>query len=181
MKISSMSVVALSLMLVLTACDKKSEKSSAEHSEHSDHADAAISADDAENCEAMPFKMGLHGDLTGYTKSAQGLFHVKVEWSNPLTAGTLTNKATVTFVNDHAEPLPLKLSSFKLFMPAMGHGSGKTDQLIVTQDEANAHIWSLDQIYFSMGGAAGEWVVDIQGGACGASDKVRVVIPAEVQ
>jgi hypothetical protein len=129
----------------------------------------------------MPIKTSLHGDLTGYTKSAQGLFHAKVEWSSPLTAGTLVNQATITFVNDHAEPLPLKLSSFKLFMPAMGHGSGKADQLIVTQDEANAHVWSLDRIYFSMAGAAGEWVADIEGGACGSSDKVRVVIPVVVK
>lgn len=178
MNSSAMYALALTFMLALSACDKTSEKSS---HQHIDQADAAISTDDAETCAAMPFKMGLHGDLTAYTRSARGLFHVKVEWSSPLTAGSLGNQATITFVNEHAEPLPLKLVSFKLFMPAMGHGSGKTDQLIVTKDEAKAHVWSLDQIYFSMPAAAGEWVADIEGGACGSSDKVRVVIPVMVQ
>jgi hypothetical protein len=165
------------MSLALVACDSKSEKSS----DHDEHADAAVHADEAAACPAAAESMGLHGDLTGYTPSTDGKFHVKVEWSSPLKAASLDNKATVSFVNEHAEALPLTLQSFKLFMPAMGHGSSKSEQIVLTQHAEHAHMWSVEQIYFSMGGAAGDWVVDIEAGGCGALDKARVLIPVEVQ
>lgn len=162
--------------LIALGCDSKKEESST----HDDHADAAIqSADPA--CVGTHEHMGIHGDLTGYTASAAGTFHVKIEWSAPLKAGSLDNKATVTFVNEHAEALPLKLNAFKLFMPSMGHGSSKSDQMVLTQDKEKTNVWSVANIYFSMGGASGDWVVDVEAGGCGSSDKARVSIPAEVQ
>lgn len=162
--------------LIAFGCDsKKDEKSS-----HDEHADAAIQSEDP-TCAASHDSMGIHGDLTGYTASAAGSFHVKIEWSAPLKAASLDNKATVTFVNEHAEALPLKLSSFKLFMPSMGHGSSKSDQMVLTQDKDNTNVWTVEKIYFSMGGAAGDWVVDVEAGGCGSSDKARVAIPVEVQ
>lgn len=176
MKLFSFGAVCF-MSLVLVACDSKSEKSS----DHEGHADAAMSADEAAACAAPGEGMGLHGDLSGFTASADGQFHVKVEWSSPLKAASLENKATVSFVDEHAEALPLTLKSFKLFMPSMGHGSGKSDQMVLTQHAEHAHMWSVEQIYFSMGGAAGDWVVDIEAGGCGALDKARVVIPVEVQ
>jgi hypothetical protein len=172
-------VQVLSMALALVACDSNSKKSS--ESDHEGHADAAMSAEESAACAAHHEGMGLHGDLSGYTMSAQGHFHVKVAWSSPLQANSLENKATVSFVNEHAEALPLKLSSFKLFMPAMGHGSNKSDQMVLTQDPEQKHVWTVEQIHFSMGGGAGEWVVDIEGSGCGVSDKARVVIPLEVQ
>lgn len=176
MKLFSLNAVLFASM-ALVACDSKKEEST----ELEGHADAAVISEDSGACSAHGDSMGMHGDLTGYSMSAEGKFHVKVEWSSPLTASTLDNKATVSFVNEHAEPLPMKLTSFKLFMPAMGHGSGKVDQMVLTQDAEHSHIWSVERIYFSMGGAAGDWVVDIEGSACGAGDKARVVIPVEVQ
>ena len=38
------------------------------------------------------------------------------------------------------------------------------------------HAWKVDQIYFSMGGSPGDWVMDIEAGMCGASDTIRVPI-----
>jgi hypothetical protein len=162
--------------MIALGCDSKKDESSA----HEEHADAAIQSDDT-TCMGTHQHMGLHGDLTGYTASASEAFHVKIEWSAPLKAGSLENKATVTFVNEHAEALPLTLTSFKLFMPSMGHGSSKGDQLVLTQDKDNTNVWSVSNIYFSMGGAAGDWVVDVEAGGCGSSDKARVAIPVEVQ
>jgi len=165
--------------LIALGCDSKKEENSA-HADHADHEDAAIQSDDT-SCMGTHEHMGLHGDLTGYTASASGTFHVKVEWTAPLKAGSLDNKATVTFVNEHAEALPLKLMSFKLFMPSMGHGSSKADQMVLTQDKEKTNVWSVANVYFSMGGAAGDWVVDVEAGGCGSSDKARVSIAAEVQ
>lgn len=180
MKLISCSAV-LFMSLSFIACDSKKEKNSEQHtSEHEDHADAAIQAEDS-SCAASGEHMGIHGDLTGYTESATGKFHVKIEWSSPLKAASLDNKATVSFVNEHAEPLPLKLTGFKLFMPAMGHGSSKGDQMVLTQDAVETHKWTVEKINFSMGGGAGEWVVDVEAGGCGVSDKARVTIPVEVQ
>jgi hypothetical protein len=170
---------ALCVTLALVACDQDNKKSS--ESEHESHADAAVSGEESADCGASHGSMGLHGDLSGYTMSAEGRFHVKVEWSSPLRAMSLENKATVSFVNEHAEALPMKLTAFKLFMPAMGHGSNKSDQMVLSQDPEQSHVWKVEQIHFSMGGGAGDWVVDIEGSACGVSDKARVVIPAEVQ
>ncbi|HET9239142.1 MAG TPA: hypothetical protein VFO10_17920 [Oligoflexus sp.] len=162
--------------LIALGCDSKKDESS----KHDDHADAAVQADDP-TCAATHEHMGLHGDLSGFTASAAGAFHVKIEWNAPLKASSLENKATVTFVDEHAEALPLKLTGFKLFMPSMGHGSSKADQMVLTQDKDNANVWSVAGIYFSMGGAAGDWVVDVEAGGCGSSDKARVSIPVEVQ
>lgn len=176
MKLYALST-AIFVSLALVACDSKSEKSA----QHEDHADAAVISETTEDCAAQGGSMGIHGDVSAYTKSPTGLFHVKVEWSSPLTAGTLDNKATVSFVDEHAHELPVKLKSFKLFMPAMGHGSGKSDQMVLTQDAVQTNVWTVDKVYFSMGGGAGEWVVDVEGSSCGVSDKARVIIPLEVQ
>ncbi|HYX36222.1 MAG TPA: hypothetical protein VE954_24225 [Oligoflexus sp.] len=176
MKLSSLSAVLL-CTLAVTACDKKSEKTE----EQSTPVEAAIIADDPNACAVMSEAAALHGSLEGFSASEQQKFHVKFDWSSPLVSGTKGNSATVTFKDHHAHAVALKISSFKLFMPAMGHGSSQGDQMVMTQDATNTNVWTVDQIYFSMGGAAGEWVVDIEAGACGVTDKVRMAIPVEVQ
>jgi hypothetical protein len=175
MKLHSCTAFIFVSLLAFACESKKDEKET-----HEDHADAAVQAEDP-SCMATHEHMSIHGDLTGFTASASGSFHVKIDWSAPLKAASLDNKATVTFVNEHAESLPLKLTSFRLFMPSMGHGSGKGDQMVLTQDKDKANVWSVENIYFSMGGAAGDWVVDVEAGGCGSSDKARVAIPVEVQ
>ncbi|MDQ3231402.1 MAG: hypothetical protein M3Q07_06235 [Pseudobdellovibrionaceae bacterium] len=188
MKLSSLSAVLL-CTLAITACDKKSEKTE----EQSAPVEASIIADDPNACAimseaaalvgsaALDGSAALHGSLEGFSASEQQKFHVKIDWSSPLVSGSKGNSATVTFKDHHAHAVALKISSFKLFMPAMGHGSSQGDQMVMTQDATNTNVWTVDQIYFSMGGGAGEWVVDIEAGACGVTDKVRVAIPVEVQ
>src|SRR4051812_42117686 len=118
------SYIALSfLVIAASACAKKSDSSS--HDESA--ADAALSDDDPEACTEMAEALSLHGDIEGYTASANSKFHVKVDWASPLVAGEASNSATVTFLSHHGEPLALRLSSFQLFMTAMGHGSAKAD------------------------------------------------------
>src|SRR5688572_29993550 len=131
MKLSYIS--ASCLILALSACSKKS---SSDH-DNTDHADAVASGDDAAACAEMSGTMGLHGDIEGYTDSEGGKFHVKVDWSSPLVSGELTNSAKVTFLNHQGAPIALTLSSFKLFMPAMGHGTIKTDKLVFARETDN--------------------------------------------
>ncbi len=176
MKLYSVNAI-LCVSLVLAACNSKKDKT-AEHTEHSEH---AVVTEETDACSSQGESMGIHGDLTAYTKSAQGLFHVKIDWSSPLTSSSATNVATLNFVDEHAHELPVKLVSFKLFMPAMGHGTTKADQMVMTQDAIQPNIWTVDKVNFSMGGAAGEWVVDVEGSRCGQTDKARVIIPVEVQ
>jgi hypothetical protein len=172
---ASMSVICL--VLGTASCAKKSDSTAGA----GDHADAAVSVDDPAACAAMQ-EVALHGaPEEGFTASEGSKFQVKVEWSSPLVSGELNNSAKVTFLSHHGEPLALTLASFKLFMPAMGHGTIKADKLVFKQDTSSKNVWDVSQIYFSMGGGANEWVVDVEGSACGVSDKARVLIPAEVQ
>lgn len=164
------------LVLALVACEKSSDKKS-----DGNQGEAAVTTDDPAVCSELQ-ELALHEvEIEGYTDSEGGKFKVKVDWPNPLIAGDLNNKATVTFLNHHGEAFALNLVSFKLFMPSMGHGTIKSDKLVFTQNQSEKNIWDVDQIYFSMGGMADEWVVDVEAGACGITDKARVSIPVEVQ
>lgn len=155
--ISYKSIVSLLLGLSLLGCDNENDQ-------------AAVSPDQTtiEN--------------TSFTSSEQAIFKVAVSWTQPLTAGSLNNKATLSFRDAQDQPLPVVLSGFKLFMPAMGHGTIKADQLVMTPNADDSSRWTVDQIYFSMGGAKGEWVVDVTAQPIDGrgSDKVRVAIDQEV-
>jgi len=109
-------------------------------------------------------------------RSKLGRFHVSLEWSENLIAGELSNHARIQFLDLNHQPIPLTLISFELFMPSMNHGTIKLDKLIFTQNPDSRHAWKVDQIYFSMPGNSGEWVVDSKAGICGASDTIRVPI-----
>jgi hypothetical protein len=113
-------------------------------------------------------------------QSMLGRFYTTLEWSDQLVAGELTNRALVKFYDANQQPIPLKLMSFKLFMPSMNHGTIKLDKLVTSQDSKIPNQWLVTQIYFSMGGKKSEWVVDIEAGICGESDKIRVSIEQEV-
>lgn len=112
--------------------------------------------------------------------SPNRLFLASVNWSTPLVAGSLNNTAEVSFWGPDLHKKAAVIKSFKLFMPAMGHGSIKTDQMQFSQDPANAALWKVSKIYFSMPGGPGEWVVDIEAEVGGQTDKVRIAIPHEV-
>lgn len=114
------------------------------------------------------------------TPSEKGLFLVKVDWQNDvLTAGTFDNSALVHFNNAAGEHVGATLKSFKLFMVSMGHGSIKENEMIFSQmDEAH---WKVDSIYFSMGGPASSWAVDVEAEVNGQTDKARVIIGQEVK
>lgn len=113
-------------------------------------------------------------------RSMLGRFQVAVEWSKVLTAAELNNEARLRFFDSMLKPIPLQLKSFKLFMPSMNHGSIKLDKLIFTQNPEALNEWQVAQIYFSMGGNVGEWVVDIEAGLCGETDRIRVSIEQAV-
>ncbi len=110
-----------------------------------------------------------------------GAFKVSLAWSTDLASGTLANSAEVRFSDANDQALAAQLEGFALFMPAMGHGTIKASELRFTQDPKDLAHWSVSQIWFSMGGSANEWVVDVTASAQGQSEKVRVPIPYEVQ
>ena len=169
---------AMSLILIFAlslACSKKSSDKASPGASMS----AQIS-DDPVFCSEYT-QTQVHQAKEGFTSSAAQAFQAKVDWSSPLIAGELNNGATLSFLSSNGKPAPLALNSFKLFMPAMGHGSIKADKMLFTQQADAKNIWSVSQIYFSMGGAAGEWLVEIEASACGISDKARVIIEQEVQ
>jgi hypothetical protein len=163
--------------LTVLGCSGKSSKDSATEPSI---AAAPVSVDSAICSELMELH-GAEEAQPGYTFSETKVFQVRIDWSSPLVAGELNNSARLKFLQKHGEAMPLSLNSFKLFMPAMGHGSIKTDKLILTQDLEDTSSWKVQQIYFSMPGGAGDWVVDLAVSACGISDKFRVVIPGEVK
>jgi len=171
-----LSVIGFSMILTLAACDNKSSDNKAEGQTQ----DAAPVIDDPALCQALA-DAHEHEAPEGYTASPKHTFYVKLDWSSPLLAGELNNSASVTFISGHGDPLPMNLKSFKLFMPSMGHGTIKADKLVFTQNATAKNIWNVGQVYFSMGGGPGEWVVDVEATACGYTDTARVVIAQEVQ
>jgi hypothetical protein len=118
--------------------------------------------------------------VDGFTASAEQLFLVKIDWSLPLVAVTQPNQAKVSFIGPQGQAAPLTLSSFQLFMPSMGHGSIKTKLMKMSQDPKAPYTWQIDSVYFSMGGSAGEWVVDLEASACDRTDRARVIIPLPI-
>ncbi len=112
--------------------------------------------------------------------SQNGVFRAQIDWSPALEAGTLANSATLRVLDAQGQKTAASLKSFKLFMPAMGHGSIKTDKLTFQPSADDPGLWTITNIYFSMGGAAGEWVVDLEVELNGQLDKVRLSVDHEV-
>jgi hypothetical protein len=164
----------LVLALSLSACGSNDSKKSDSQSTRDD------AAADTEHQDGH----GL-GDEGHAPKSAvlseRGVFLVSIEWSEGLEAGTLANQATLTLWDPTLHKVSGTLKSFKLYMPSMGHGSIKTGEMKFVQDLTDPAVWSVSNIYFSMGGGTGSWVVDLEAEVGGQSDKVRVVIPYEVR
>lgn len=117
--------------------------------------------------------------IEGKTSSDNNLFLVEVVWQNQsLNAGTLENTAVVHITNSSGESIQANLKSFKLFMVSMGHGSIKEDEMVLSQLSNGS--WRVDNIYFSMGGPANSWAVDIEAESDGQTDNARVLITQEV-
>ncbi len=164
---------------ILGACDANDNESKAEEPQEI----VAAAVDQASvDQRKTGHEIGDEGHAPlGSVLSPNGVFLANVSWSANLVAGSLENQATVKFFEPHLHKAPAILKSFKLFMPAMGHGSIKTDQMVFTQDPADPSTWTVSKIYFSMPGGSGEWVVDIEAELAGKTDKVRISIPAEVK
>ena len=112
------------------------------------------------------------------TASEQGAFRVSIEWSQPITAGTLENTATLHFYDAKGADLSVQLTRYRLYMISMGHGSIKEKDMVFT-DLGNG-AWKVENIFFSMGGPASSWVVDVEADVAGQADKARVSIDYEV-
>ena len=112
--------------------------------------------------------------------SEGGLYRVKIEWQNPLVAGTLSNSAKVVFYDAYGAPKAVQLLSFKPYMVSMGHGSLRGSKLIMKQSPGDESLWNVDNVFFSMPGQAAEWAIDIEGASGEDKDRVRVLIPAAI-
>lgn len=114
------------------------------------------------------------------TPSENNLFLADVVWENEsLYAGSLENSAVVHITNISGEYIQADLKSVKLFMVSMGHGSIKEDEMVLS--ELSDGRWKVENIYFSMGGPANSWAVDIEADFDGQTDKARVLIKQEVK
>lgn len=112
--------------------------------------------------------------------SEGGLFRVKIEWQNPLLAGSLDNKAIVSFYDAYGAPRNVQMLSFKPYMVSMGHGSLRGSKLVMKQSPNGESLWNVENVFFSMTGTAGEWAIDIEGSFAGDKDRVRVLIPSAI-
>jgi hypothetical protein len=117
----------------------------------------------------------------GFTLSKNSSYYVKIQWQEPLKASTEAHTAILSFLSPGLTPAPITITQFKLLMPIMGHGSIKSDEMIIKQDAATPYIWTASNIYFSMGGSAGQWVVDLETVSCSIKDSVRVPVPYAVE
>ena len=100
--------------------------------------------------------------LAGFSLSKAKIFQVKAEWAMPLKAGgNGDNSVLLTFLDSAGAPgVSTKLLAFHPRMPAMGHGTDESTQVILNA-EATPNVVTVSGIYFNMGGSAGEWVVDL--------------------
>lgn len=168
-------------IIALSACEGKKDDEQKEQDEERELTSDVKEEGNEESHAASGHGQGDAGHAPREAVFSENrVFLASVIWSDNLRAGTLENSAQITFWEPQLHKTAAVLKSFKLFMPAMGHGSIKTDQLVLTQDPANPAVWQASRIYFSMPGGPGEWVVDIEAEVGGRRDKVRVTIPQAV-
>jgi hypothetical protein len=127
-----------------------------------------------------PLPSADQSPMSGFLPSDQNLFAAKIVWNNPPVAGSFDNSAEVYLQTKDGQPLTSsRLLRFHLYMVTMGHPSIKEKDMVFEQKDPGH--WTVSRIYFSMGGSAGSWVVDLDAEANGAADHVRVSIDHEVE
>ncbi|HET9238121.1 MAG TPA: hypothetical protein VFO10_12755 [Oligoflexus sp.] len=118
--------------------------------------------------------------MSGFLPSDQNLFAAKIVWNNPPVSQSFDNSAEVHLLTPDGQPLASsRLLRFHLYMATMGHPSIKEKDMVIEQKEPGH--WTVSRIFFSMGGSAGSWVVDLDVEANGVADHVRVSIDHEVE
>lgn len=118
--------------------------------------------------------------MSGFLPSDQNLFAAKIVWNNPPVSQSFDNSAEVYLQTRDGKPLTSsRLLRFHLYMATMGHPSIKEKDMVFEQKEPGH--WTVSRIFFSMGGSAGSWVVDLDVEANGVTDHVRVSIDHEVE
>jgi hypothetical protein len=164
-----------SLCLVLFSCGKHSSNKDPDPAtgvavtgagDHTGHTDTGADAQDADSAD-------------GKIHSANNLYIVKIGWTHDPVAGTLDNSAIVHFDDLNGQHVAAVLKSFHLYHQTMGPGSIKDDAMTFTQ--LNEAHWQVDNVYFSMPGSAGSWVVNIEAEVNGQVDKAQVPVAMEVK
>lgn len=123
---------------------------------------------------------GASASSANAVESEQKVFYATMVWDEPLKAGTKDQKGTLAFTDSHmVAASSVTVNGFRLLMPSMGHGSYDGDQKY-TAVEGSPDKVRVEGVYFTMGGAPGEWVVDVTATVNGTEDKVRLELP-EVQ
>lgn len=118
--------------------------------------------------------------LSGFRLSDQEIFAAKIVWNNPPVSQSFENSAEVYLLDKSGQPLTSsRLTRFHLYMTSMGHPSIKEKEMQFTQVDPGH--WTVSRIFFSMGGSAGSWVVDLEAEANGQADHIRVSIDHEVE
>jgi hypothetical protein len=118
--------------------------------------------------------------LSGFLPSDQNLFTAKIVWNNPPVSLSFDNSAEVYLQTKDGQPVTSsRLLRFHLYMATMGHPSIKEGDMVFEQKDPGH--WTVSRIFFSMGGSAGSWVVDLDAEADGQADHIRVSVDHEVE
>lgn len=110
--------------------------------------------------------------------SEKGVFNAAMTWNEPLKASkteTVSGVLTITR-KDGAAPGSVEITGFHPKMPGMGHGTSEQSQKL-TLVEGTTNKFDVTGVIFIMGGAAGEWVVDIEATVDGEADTVTLPVP----
>jgi hypothetical protein len=138
------------------------------------------SDNDRDNVAPAPAPAADQTPLAGFQLSEQQHFAVKIVWNNPPVSQSFDNSAEVYLLDSKGQTVTdSQLTRFHLYMASMGHPSIKEKEMIFTQVDPGH--WTVSRIFFSMGGSAGAWVVDLDAMVNGTTDHIRVSIDHEVE
>lgn len=106
------------------------------------------------------------------TQSKDGAFWVKVVWADGPRAEEY-QKVTLTFA-DGARLLPTEVKDVdaKSWMPSMGHG-GADDDRAVAKDAEKANVYTVSDLWLTMGGA---WELRVKATVNGKADTAHVKV-----
>jgi hypothetical protein len=138
------------------------------------------SDNDKDNKEPVPAPAADQTPMAGFLLSEQQHFAVKLVWNNPPISQSFDNSAELYFLDHNGQAVTeSQVTRFHLYMASMGHPSIKEKEMVFTQVDPGH--WTISRIFFSMGGSAGSWVVDLDAVVNGKADHIRVSIDHEVE
>ena len=171
LSISHRLIFALGILCLESACQKEKSQSS-QHTAVKASVEAEHGHDDKDGHTHAPVDA---------PNSKQSYFALTAMWPAELHAAKLNDTIRLKFWEVEGHELSAKLLQVSPYMVSMGHGSTNADKQVFTQTSENPSEWTIKNVYFSMGGAANTWALDVTAEVEGVSDTARIIIPLEVK